>query len=165
MHPESAARLCAACGMCCDGTLFHAVTLRPGDSGRALAAAGLKVKRKAGESFFAQPCPAHHATRCAIYDVRPARCRDFSCRQLRRLGAGEIGESEAMARILEARAGVERVRRLMDRLAETNPRRALARRVANALTDAPPEMSALRDELAAAMRGLEALLAREFRVD
>lgn len=151
--------------MCCDGTLFHEVMLQRGDSDRALAALGLKVKRRNGEKFFAQPCPAHRATRCAIYAARPVRCRDFSCRQLLRLNAGEIGEGEAFARVREARAGIERVRTLMDRIVETNPRRALARRVANALTGAPPETAALRDELAAAMRELEALLAREFRVN
>jgi uncharacterized protein len=165
MNPDSAARLCAACGMCCDGTLFHAVKLQAGDSRRALAALGLKVRRKGGENFFAQPCPAHRMSCCTIYEARPARCRDFSCRQLMRLNAGEIGENEALARVREARAGVERVQKLMGRLAETNPRRALVQRVANALTDAPSEMGSLRDELETAMGELEALLARACRVN
>jgi len=156
-----AARLCAACGMCCDGVLFHSVLLQPGDSARALSALGLKIRRKNDRDFFLQPCPARSEARCAIYDRRPARCRDFNCRQLLGVAAGEITEASALEKIREARARVARVNALIERIAETNPNRALAHRCANALTS--PERTPLHEQLESAMRGLETLLEKDFR--
>jgi len=166
-EPASAAtRLCAACGMCCDGVLFHAVVLQAGDSPRALAALGLKIKRRRDAQFFHQPCRAHRDGSCTIYAQRPQRCRLFACRQLLGVAAGETTEAVALEKIREARARVARVNALLDRVAETNPRRALAQRYANAMTG-PVEGDAIpaRAELVVAMRELEALLARDFRTE
>ena len=46
----AAAHLCAACGLCCNGVMFHTVKLQPNDSAPALAALGLKLKRKQADS-------------------------------------------------------------------------------------------------------------------
>jgi hypothetical protein len=147
--------------MCCNGVLFHSVLLQPGDSARALSAAGLKIKRKAGAEFFHQPCPAHNECQCAIYDRRPARCRHFNCRQILRVTADKSAEASALEKIREAHSLVTRVNALINRLAETNPNRALAQRCANALTT--PDWTPLHGELQATMLELETLLAREFR--
>ena len=161
--PSAAARLCAACGMCCDGVLFHSVLLQPGDSARALSALGLKTKRKKGQEFFRQPCPAHRGCGCAIYGQRPVRCRLFNCRQLLRVATDESTEARAMEIIAGARELVGRADALIGRVAETNPNRSLAQRCANALTTSDP--TPLHDELESAMRELESLLDREFRVE
>jgi len=158
---SAASRLCAACGMCCDGTLFHSVVLQEGDSARALGALGLKIKHRGGTPHFLQPCAAHQSARCTIYDQRPARCRLFHCRQLQRLSAGETTEAAALEKIQPARRRVDHVDTLIRRLAETNPHRALAQRCANALTTA--EQTPTHHELAAAMQDLETLLAADFR--
>jgi len=152
--------------MCCDGVLFHAVVLQPGDSPRALAALGLKVKRRQGAQFFHQPCRAHGDGSCAIYAQRPQRCRLFACRQLLGVAADEITEAAALEKIRAARVHVSRVNALLERVAETNPRRALAQRYANAMTGpAEGAVAEARAELAVAMRELEALLARDFRTE
>ena len=148
--------------MCCDGVLFHSVLLQPGDSARALSAAGLKIKRRSGGVYFHQPCPAHNGCGCTIYDRRPARCRLFNCRQICRVTAGEASEEAALKMIREARGLVASINALINRLAETNPNRALAQRCANALT--APERTPLHEELAATMQKLEELLAKEFRI-
>jgi hypothetical protein len=138
--------------------LFHAVVLQAGDSPRALAALGLKIKRRQGAQFFHQPCRAHRDGSCTIYTQRPQRCRLFACRQLLGVAAGETTEAVAMEKIRTARALVARVNALLDRVAETNPRRAMTGPVEG---DAIPA----RAELAVAMRELEALLARDFRTE
>ncbi len=158
----SAARLCAACGMCCDGTLFHSVVLQPADSPRALAAHGLRVKRKRAESFFHQPCPAHGNGTCAIYPDRPTRCRAFDCRQLLQVATGETTEPEALATIQKARAQVTHVTNLIDQITETNPARNLAHRTANALTTDHPTLAHTR--LREANNELEKFLEAHFRV-
>ena len=105
---SASARLCAACGMCCDGVLFHSVELQPGDSPRQLAALGLKLRSKKGVAFFLQPCSAHREVgstcSCAIYDQRPARCRLFNCRQLLGVASGETTETDALGKIRTARS-------------------------------------------------------------
>ncbi|MFA7234519.1 MAG: YkgJ family cysteine cluster protein [Terrimicrobiaceae bacterium] len=156
---SAAARLCAACGMCCNGVLFHSVLLQPGDSARALSALGLKIKRK---TFFLQPCPAHQGGRCAIYEQRPNRCRNFHCRQLLRVTAGETTEASALQKIARARHLADRVNALIARVADPNPNRAIAQRCANALTTT--DRTPLHDELESAARDLESLLEKEFRV-
>lgn len=95
--------------------------------------------------------------------MRPTRCQQFNCRQIIAVLAGETSETAAMEKIREARDLVLRINALINRLAETNPNRALAQRCANALTVA--ERSPLHDELASTMHSLEALLAKEFRIE
>ena len=156
-------RLCAACGMCCDGVLFHSVVLQAGDSARGLTALGFKLRRKMGQEFFLQPCSAYRDFRCAFYGERPTRCRDFRCRQILRLSTGESTEASALATISEARQLVARVNAIIAQVAETNPNRGLAQRCANALTTS--NRTPLHDELESAMRELEALLLAQFRME
>ena len=164
------ARLCAACGMCCDGVLFHSVALQLGDSSRQLAAIGLKLRRKKGVEFFLQPCSAHRENggkcSCLIYDQRPMRCRIFNCRQLEGVAAGEITEAAALEKIRQARAHVARVNGLIAQFGASNTNRSLAHRVAHALTlpNKEAQRTPLHGELEAAMKELESLLEREFRV-
>ena len=165
---EAASRLCAACGMCCNGIMFHGVKLQPGDSARALAALGIKVKRRKSESFFPQPCSAHQGSCCAIYAQRPARCRLFSCGQLKRVTAGEISEADAREAIREAKIRAERVRGLLQLAGDVREHKAFAIRheaVFAEPRDPEPNATRLRDDLVSAMGDLELLLAKEFRVD
>lgn len=161
---EASARLCAACGMCCNGVMFHSVRLQPGDSARKLAALGLKLK--SGKSHFPQPCPAHQESCCAIYAHRPARCRIFSCRQLDGVASGTITEAAARGKILEAASWVARVRELFHRAGDVREHKAFATRYAAIFTpplDPSPPADCLRGELASAMDALEQLLAKDFR--
>ena len=165
-YSESAARLCSACGMCCNGVLFHGMAVQPEDSLRALAAKGLKAKRRDGELQFLQPCPAHDGNCCRIYSDRPQRCRVFACRQLEGVFNGQILESAAMEKIQEARTRSDRVRELLEMLGDDRKTRPLATRYAGVFTpplDPSPHAEALRAELRGAMTALEEVLAKDFR--
>ena len=165
-YSESAARLCSACGMCCNGVLFHGMAVQPEDSVRALAAKGLRAKRRDGELQFQQPCPAHDGNCCRIYAERPQRCRAFACRQLEGVFNGEILESAAMEKILEARRRSDRVRDLLEMLGDDRKTRPLATRCAGVFTpplDPSPHAESLREELRGAMTALEEVLAKDFR--
>ena len=164
---NSAERLCAACGMCCNGVLFHGMAVQPEDSLRAMAAKGLKAKRRDGELQFLQPCPAHDGKRCRIYEDRPQRCRVFACRQLEGVFDGEIPESAAMDKIQEARRLSDRVRELLETLGDDRKTRPLATRCAGVFTpplDPSPQADALRQELRKAMTALEEMLVKNFRI-
>ena len=168
--PESAAaRLCAACGLCCNGVLFTIVQLQPADSPKQLASLGLKLTHKKKRHFFQQPCPMFRESQCAIYQNRPERCRLFECRQLKQVAAGQIAEATALATIADARRRVDRVRELFERLGETNHKRPLTRRYESIMQVLPdpttgPETASLRAELTLAMRDLRELLLKDFRV-
>lgn len=162
-------RLCAACGMCCNGVMFHNVRLQGADSARELSELGLKTKRKKGMRILLQPCPAHQANCCTIYEHRPERCRIFECRQLQRFKAREISESDVMEKILAAGRLVADVRAIFDRAGEENVRNPIAKRAENVLANpaeesSEPERFALHRDLSERMLELEELLERDFRV-
>jgi len=164
----SATRLCAACGMCCNGVMFYSMRLQPSDQARSLTALGLKLKRKNREWHFLQPCPAHQDSHCTIYAQRPERCRAFSCRQLQAVEAGKISEAAALEKIEEAQRAVAHVRELFHQAGDTRETKAFATRGETLFTpplDPSPEAAALREKLATAMRELEELLTRNFRVE
>ena len=166
---SAASRLCAACGMCCNGVMFDIVRLQPGDSPKALAALGLKVKRKRGQSHIVQPCPAHRESQCSIYAARPERCRVFECRQLQRVATGEITEAAARERIGEAVQLVTEVNVLLLRAGGTNAKHPLSKRCETAMAE-PLDPSAdaaaaeTRNRIVCAKRELDALLDQEFRI-
>lgn len=173
MHPiapaSAASRLCSECGLCCNGVLFHTVRLQPGDAPAALAALGLKLKRRKGQNYILQPCPAFCGSHCSIYAARPERCRLFECRQLQRVAGGEISEARALISIREVQRRVEEVHGLLHQAGPTKPTRPLSKRCEKVTAEpldasSDPEQVALREQLLRAMRELDALLDTEFRI-
>src|SRR5450759_2248587 len=137
LDPSSAAaRLCSQCGMCCNGAMFHRVRLQPADSPKELAALGLKLKRKRGQHYLLQPCPAFQGTHCSIYASRPERCRLFECRQLQRVNAGEITEAMALEKIREVKRRVGEVNDFLGQTGETTDlRKPLMKRCEKVLSE------------------------------
>ena len=158
--------LCQACGLCCNGVMFHTVRLQPGDSAKALAALGLKLKRKKGHDYILQPCPAFRESQCSVYAARPERCRLFECRQLRRVAAGETTEAAALERIRDVQQRVENIGALLAAAGTTDAKRPLAKRCEKILAEPPADQAAitLRADIAHAMRELDAALDRDFRL-
>jgi Fe-S-cluster containining protein len=162
-------RLCTACGMCCDGVMFHTVHLKPGDSPKGLAALGLKLKRKRGQNYILQPCPAYRESQCSIYAVRPERCRLFECGQLRRVAAGEITEAMALQKIDGARRLVTELNALLLRAGGTNVKRPLSKRCEQAMAvplDPTSDIATveIRERLTRTMQELEKMLDQDFRI-
>lgn len=165
---EVAARLCAACGMCCNGVLFSGMKVQPDDDLRQLAAFGLRAKRRKDGHILSQPCQAHTGTACRIYENRPHRCRAFDCRQIQRFRSSLETEAGVLEKIVEARALVERVRVLLYEAGETREHKALGVRLASVFTpplDPSPHAEDLRTQLREAGAKLEQFLARHFRTE
>ena len=131
---DESSRLCLACGLCCDGTLFADVELRRGDSPAALGESGFPLRRgkdSEGQSVqkFSQPCPALGGDcRCAVYAGRPARCREFDCDVLRAVQAGERTVDAALRRIRETRRQRDAVRAGLEKLGNRDLRVPLSKR-------------------------------------
>jgi Fe-S-cluster containining protein len=166
---SAASRLCTACGLCCNGVMFHTVRMQPGDSAKALAALGLKLKRKKGQNYILQPCPAFRGAQCAIYAARPERCRLFECRQLQRVASGESTEDRALESIRDVQRRVGEVDALLLRAGGTDGKKPLAKRCEKVMaepldTSSDGEVVALRTGLMQAMRELETILDEDFRL-
>ena len=73
---EDLSRLCRACGLCCDGSLFGRADL---DAGEVEGARKHRLHVISRGTSFEQPCSALGDAGCGIYDERPRSCRRFSC--------------------------------------------------------------------------------------
>ena len=103
-----ATRLCTACGMCCDGTIFGFVPTDEEDRQR-LPAEIFTFETNGEKLGFFQPCAALQGTLCSVYAERPATCRKFSCRVLTRMTAGELDFDSAKGLIEQARSAANKV--------------------------------------------------------
>lgn len=122
---EAASRLCQACGLCCDGSLFPTVRLHPGDSPPGLKQLGFRIQHKKRYDFFDQPCVAFKKSCCSIYKERPVRCRAFQCQQLKRLALGETTEENVLKKIKEAQSIIAVIKKLLYNLGSTNSKKPL----------------------------------------
>ena len=169
LDPEVASRLCAACGLCCNGVLFREVHLQPEDSISAIAALGLRLRSRHGKRYFQQPCSAFRGSCCSVYDERPVRCREFECRQLQKVAEGEINEQAALETIRQALQEVEQVEALVEKCGAKNLKRSLKQRFEKA-TSEPVSLDGLgggiedRARLMRSFLELTELLETEFRV-
>ncbi len=129
---NAAEKLCLACGLCCDGSLFGHVRLGPEDDARRLKAAGLPVTVSRGAERvvrFRQPCAALGADcRCAVYAERPGQCRRFECGIYKDAVAGRIEFPAALRLVKKARRQADTVRGLLRALGETGEKRSLGGR-------------------------------------
>ncbi len=168
MNAAIASRLCTACRMCCDGTLFEIVRMQPGDSPAQLSRHGMRMRCRDGEYFMEQPCAALLETGCTIYSDRPSRCRQFNCQQLHLVEAGQTTEADAMAAIGTAHALAAQVRALIEQSGLREDGQPLAARYQRLMSTPvnaalEPEMVAVRAALEQAMQELRLVLNRDFR--
>lgn len=121
---DSPGQLCLACGLCCDGTLFHDVRLGPGDDPGRLEALGLPIKGLASSrkgARFPQPCAALCADRrCRVYDDRPLQCHIFECGVYKDLAGGRIEFPVALRLVKQARQRAEKIRKFLQQLGDSS---------------------------------------------
>ena len=128
----SGEKLCLACGLCCDGTLFNHVKLGPRDDAEKLKALGLPVtvtRSATPVTHFRQPCAALCADRtCRVYADRPRQCRTFECGVFKDAAAGRVKFSAALRVVKQARRQASKIRRLLRALGDAEEHRALSER-------------------------------------
>lgn len=125
---EAIARLCTACGMCCNGALFADVELQVDDDAAALEKLGLRVKRLKTKTKLTQPCAAFDGCHCRIYSNRPSRCKRFECLQLIKVRNGETIPESALRSINDARRQIKRIEKLLETLGRNDTTLPLSRR-------------------------------------
>jgi Fe-S-cluster containining protein len=126
--------ICLGCGLCCDGTIFADVELRPTDEPSLLRKLGLPVgtsrasRSPSRPAKFAQPCAALQGCHCRIYQQRPTHCREFECVLLKSVKAGSANKSAALRVIRTARERADRVRQMLRELGDSDEDLPLRRR-------------------------------------
>ncbi len=129
---DSGEKLCVACGLCCDGTLFDNVRLGAGDDAQKLKTLGLPVAVTRGRepaALFRQPCSALCADRtCRVYADRPGQCRAFECGVFKAAETGRITFAAARRQVKRARRKADHIRRLLLELGDTDEARSLGDR-------------------------------------
>jgi hypothetical protein len=96
-------RLCNSCALCCNGALFRYAPLDPSDDVNALLASNLEIQQQSGRQHLLQPCRALLDTKCGVYSIRPAVCRAYRCRLLRRFAEQEVRWEAALRIVQHAR--------------------------------------------------------------
>lgn len=88
-------KICVACGMCCDGTLFAKANIKD-DSDRVLAdSLGLSTMMKDEVRLFSLPCH-HFESKCTVYDQnRPVVCGSYFCNPIIKLKREKMSLPEA----------------------------------------------------------------------
>jgi Fe-S-cluster containining protein len=158
--PSTAESLCLQCGLCCNGVLFADVRLERGDRSPLFAHYGKRVP---------QPCPAfnHGDCTCALYTQRPARCRQFECKQLLAVNAGKKTSAAALKKIRAVKKLAAAVEAHLAALGHNDAARPLNKRFQRCQRAAerggfvPAALAQLAD-LQLAFHQLNVLLAQDF---
>ena len=94
---SSSQSLCLDCGLCCDGTIFSSVPLKPDDEITPLKTVGIDiVSDRDANRLFKLPCAAHKNCTCTVYANRPQVCRIYKCELLKRFERDEIPHEAAL---------------------------------------------------------------------
>lgn len=161
------AKLCPACGFCCNGVLFGDVELQRTDDTKKLTELGVEFFRKGRKTAFAQPCSCLVNGLCRIYADRPQRCAAFDCGLLKRVQSGKMPPGIALKKIAEAKHRATEVLQLVRQLGNKEESLPLNQRYAAVIAE-PIDMSAdeadieLRGDLMMAVSRLVETLEQDF---
>jgi uncharacterized protein len=164
---DAIAKLCPACGLCCNGVLFGDVELQRGDEAKQLGKLGVELFRKGRKTAFAQPCACLEKGLCRIYEDRPTRCAAFDCGLLKRVQNEDLTAPAALKKIAEAKRRAAEVLKLVRQLGNDDESFPLNQRY-SAVIAQPIDMSAdeseieRRGELMMAVSKLTDSLGRDF---
>ncbi len=117
---DSEQTICIGCGLCCDGTIFHAVDLAPSDDVVLLRKHGAVFVSDGESRRMQQPCPAFDGTCCSVYESRPTACRTYVCNLLDAVSRSEISRSDAVSIIDRAKKLAELVRATFEDDSDSN---------------------------------------------
>lgn len=166
-YSAAIAKLCPACGLCCNGVLFGDVELQRGDDAKLLRKLGVELFSKGKKTAFAQPCDCLVNGLCRIYENRPKRCAAFDCGLLKRVQSGKATSAAALKKISEAKRRADEVLRLVRELGNRDESLPLNQRYSAVIAE-PIDMSAdesdieRRGELMMAVSRLVEILDRDF---
>lgn len=143
--------LCVSCSICCDGTLFDRLTIKPNEE-KMFCPEAQFFDRKEGRRMRLGCTALGEDGACALYENRPDNCRSFKCDLLKNFEADVVSEAHAKAIADEAKALRQRAIDLALSAIPTKPMPEIidvnsARSALNELrsSNTPPEAFALKE--------------------
>lgn len=131
--------LCLECGLCCDGTVFAAMTIQA-DEREYVESLGLTTTPDGDRFVSPQPCPAFRDGCCSLYTIgRPMACGAYSCRLLYEHEHDTRARDECLVVVRDVRRVAADVERAMGLDEGTFTRAAVARYVEEHAPDQHPE--------------------------
>ncbi len=102
--PPEEQKICVACGLCCDATVFLHAHIKAKELGEIPERMKDTLFLEKGENYFVQPCP-YFAGKCTIYNQKRAEvCCTYRCQLLKDFEAGRITLEMALSEVSDARA-------------------------------------------------------------
>ncbi|MBI1492972.1 YkgJ family cysteine cluster protein [Halocynthiibacter styelae] len=89
--------LCVKCTMCCNGTLYPKMPIKPSEREALGPAAEIHVNSQGGLELALGCRCLSDAGACQIYERPPSVCRSYSCSLLESVKKGEFTAEEALA--------------------------------------------------------------------
>ncbi len=135
-----ASRLCLACGLCCDGTVFGFALIEESEV-EDTAGIGLQtIRTTRNEPAFLLGCHHLDGTACTRYlSWRPSVCGDYFCQVQKRVRKHELAEEEAFSMIARARQMTDEIRALLPPGVPISQARRLFRDLAAKQPDLAPD--------------------------
>ena len=100
--PLDEQKICVACGMCCDGTLFLHAHLDNGERGNLPEKIESSSYNKYGNDYFRLPC-RYFSGKCIIYDQKKANvCSGYRCQLLKDFASEKITLGDALSIVFDA---------------------------------------------------------------
>jgi uncharacterized protein len=135
----SGSSLCLECGLCCDGTVFAAMTIQA-DERDYVESLGLTTTPDGDRFLSPQPCPAFRDGCCSLYTTgRPLACSAYSCQLLYARRHDTLSHEDCLAVIAEVRHVAREVERAMGLDVDTFTRAAITDYVEEHAPDEDPE--------------------------
>lgn len=102
------AKLCLACGMCCNGVLHPTARLAPQEISFA-DSLGMTTSYTPGNAHFHLPCPCWQEERCSVYPLRPNVCHTYRCKLLRSLDRQTITLDVALEHLQQVQTLIQEI--------------------------------------------------------
>lgn len=103
--------LCLECGLCCDGTVFAAMSIEA-DERDYVESLGLTTTPDGDRFVSPQPCPGFQDGCCSLYTIgRPHACGWYSCQLLYARRHGTMSHDDCLAVVAEVRGVAGEVER------------------------------------------------------
>ena len=98
----SGSPLCLTCGLCCNGTLYERVEVKPQ---HVPLVSKLRLRLEPfNDSFqFPQPCSLYQKDCCSVYPHHPPSCKAYKCALLHKYESGEVTFDESIAIVQETK--------------------------------------------------------------
>lgn len=130
--------LCLECGLCCDGTVFAAMTIQA-DEREYVESLGLTTTPDGDRFVSPQPCPAFRGGCCSLYTTgRPLACGAYACQLLYARRRDTLSHDDCLAVIAEVRHVAREVERTMGLDVGTFTRAAISDYVEQHVPDEDP---------------------------